>query len=202
VAFALVQLAQRSHAAVAIVGFPVFIFEIGWLGTQRVWYLRAFRDGGLTLDEAWRFTWAFVGRFLTLGLVIGIVATPVVLPAFASRRAIGIVVGVIVTLLADFALTFVTPALAFTTRSVGDAWSVGWRMLREEWPGCAPYVLAPPLAVQALFRVVPLSQGGFAIIAFIAATLFGLVCRGAIARYYARRVDVGDDGAALIPRLS
>ena len=34
----------------------------------------------------------------------------------------------------DFALTFVTPALAYTTRSVVRAWDIGLAMIRQTWP--------------------------------------------------------------------
>src|SRR6266404_7511603 len=33
----------------------------------------------------------------------------------------------------DFALTFVTPALAYTTRSVILAWDIGLSMIRQTW---------------------------------------------------------------------
>ena len=52
----------------------------------------------------------------------------------------------------DVALTFVTPALAFRTRRVGEAVSLGLRMIRSDWPSCAAYVLAPPLALEAFSR--------------------------------------------------
>src|SRR6266436_2100774 len=50
----------------------------------------------------------------------------------------------------DFALTFVTPALAYTTRSAARGRGIGFAMIRQTWPRCAFYVLCPPLAVNIL----------------------------------------------------
>src|SRR5688500_9030315 len=51
-------------------GLPVALFGIGWLGTERIWYLRIFRGEEIKRGELWRLTWAFFWRFLRLGLLM------------------------------------------------------------------------------------------------------------------------------------
>src|SRR3989442_10207954 len=61
----------------------------------------------------------------------------------------------------DFALTFVTPALAFTTRSAWRALGIGLAMIRQTWPRSALYVLCPPLALSVMNYIFP--SGGLSL---------------------------------------
>jgi hypothetical protein len=100
-------------------------------------------------------TSSFFARFLRLGLLCSV---PTLLPAIvvigmeAHRQPPGttpavafglsvFILGVIVIL--DAALTFVVPALAFSTDSVSDAFGTGLATIEATWPSCAWYVVTP-----------------------------------------------------------
>ncbi len=96
----------------------------------------------------------------------------------------------------DFALTFVTPALAYTTRSAVRALRIGLAMIRQTWPRCAFYVLCPPLAVNILSVVYPVSIPGARLVLDVVLALAWLLAKGAIAAFYLReRGSFSDDGA-------
>lgn len=172
---------------------------VSWPGVVRIWYLRAFSDKDLRPTELiglWR---AFFWRYVRLGLVLVvpafILAVVVQLDAHPDRFTV-IFVGW--TFVADFALTFVTPALAYSTGRVGDAFGRGLRMIRDEWPRCALYLLAPPLAIETLFGLRRIAAVGVVtsfVLAMVAAAL-GVAFRGATAAFYLRRQPCGPDGAA------
>jgi hypothetical protein len=183
---------------------------MGWVGSERIWYLRIFRNEPITARELWRMTWAFFWRFVRLGLLTAIVSSPVLLLAFYniandpeqakeafSSPAVWIT-SAILTMVIDFALTFVTPALAFSTKRVREAFRLGFRMLRDHWPQTAWYALAPPLAVALMFRVTEPSSLSFGgrIAVSAGSTLLNLWFKGATAAFYLRRVPVGSQGAA------
>jgi hypothetical protein len=85
----------------------------------------------------------------------------------------------------DVVLTFVTPALAYTTRRVRHAITIGWSMLRSTWPSCAIYALLPPLTLTAFATYNPSSVSPLAeLIITAASTLLGLLMKGAIASFY------------------
>ena len=73
------QLASMVNTVVSLISLPILLFSIGWNGTQRIWFLRAFRGLGLSRSEGWGFTWRFLGRFLVLGLIVGAVWLPILL---------------------------------------------------------------------------------------------------------------------------
>jgi hypothetical protein len=99
----------------------------------------------------------------------------------------------------DFALTFVTPALAYTTRSAVRALDIGVAMIRQEWPRSALYVLCPPLALNLLSYIFPVGGLGLQLVLTSILVLMGLLAKGAIAAFYIRqRGSYSDDGAAYI----
>ncbi len=189
---------------------PVVLFAVGWVGTERIWYLRIFRDQSIVPSELWRLTWAFFWRYALLGLVAVIVWSPAFgLALFrASEGSAGadeawertdvIVVVTIVTLVLDVTLTFVTPALAFTTRRVREALGAGVSMLRDQWPRSCWYALVPPLTLVVLVRSVQSRSLNLTseILISAASALLLLWFKGATVRFYLRRVDVGDQGSA------
>ncbi len=185
---------QPEHRILYLLVFSLEVPLAGWVGTQRIWYLRAFRGKTMGRGEAGRFTWAFLGRYLVLGLFVEVVVSPLVL----VRPTGWLVYLALVLILVDIFLTFVTPALAYSTKSTTKALRIGWRLLRQDWPHCAWYALTPPLALNLITRSLPRSS-----LAVVPAAVIGTVTwmlrlwfKGATAAYYLRDHDVGDDGAA------
>lgn len=184
----------------------VWILQIGWVGTERIWYLRGYRGMSLAPREALRFTRAFFGRYLGLALATIIPTLVILLPSsiLASLITDDPQVGQAITwavsiLLLDVFLTFVTPALAFTTSNVADAFKIGWRMLREGWPGTAWYALFPPMAVLALTYSRQPEDFEYDLLwisASCLAALINLLAKGAVAAFYLRQHDTGNDGSA------
>lgn len=191
------------------------IFMAGWVGTERMFYLRAYRGRPIGAREALGFTRRFMGRYIWLGLATTL---PMILFYLAIGAAFGMSFGggsdtvwaavvpdIIVLIIWDVMLTFVTPALAYSTPVVGEAFRVGVRMLRAEWPATAWYALVPPLAIVALTYLRPVGSGMSAVwwIASGVATLLNLLAKGATAAFYLRRhPEVGDDGAAFMQQES
>ena len=146
-------------------GLPAFLFAMGWLGSERIWYLRIYRNEAISPRDLWHMTWAFFWRFVRLGLIAAILWSPVLILGFRNiandpdnaEKAFSTpavwVASALLTVVLDFALTFVTPALAFSTRRVNEAVRHGLRMLRDHWPQMAWYALVPPLAVVLMLRV-------------------------------------------------
>lgn len=188
------------------------IFYAGWLGTERISYLRAFRKRPVTRSELWRLTRAFAPRYAMLGFVVaplilpGIIVLAVSRPAHGSVDTAGFLLySNVVGLLIGIAFTFVTPALAFTTRRVRHALRIGLRMIRTEWPACGGYVLVPPLVGFAIVQFVgPWNDADLAsrVLAVTLAPLLNLWFKGATAAFYLRRWEVGDNGAAFVPRTA
>jgi hypothetical protein len=176
--------------AATTVLLPVLLFSIGWPGTERAWYLWGFQGNRMTPGTAWTLTWGYFGRFLRLGLVLmPLFIAPFVLMTIDRRWEVGLVV---VTVLLDFGLTFVTPALAYSTGSALEALGIGLRVIRRTWPSSAPYVLVPPLAFQLLARLEPPTAFVADLGLQIAWVLTALLLKGAIARFYLRRFHPED----------
>jgi hypothetical protein len=202
---------------------PVWFFAVGFPGTQRLWILRAFRGQPFTFDHAFKATWGYFGRFIrTQLLVTPVVAVGAGVGWLLESDIVGAFVGAsVAAILIDFAITFVTPALAFTTKSAREALTLGLRMIRAEWPRTALYVLVPPMAILIIANLIP----GVATVRRLRATLhaiqmgqrppsipetvrlisaglaavgvlLGLVFKGATVAFYARRVDVPPFGAS------
>ncbi len=196
--------------AVAIpIQFLSLFFLLGWYGAQRVFFHRHLEGKPLTLRHLLRLVIPFAGRFIALGLLCGIVVAFFV---FATVFAFGwrglqagqtpawlpVTFGVVFVGM-DFALTFVTPALAYTTRSAVRALGIGFGMIRQTWPRCALYVLCPPLALSIMSWVFPVSILVAQLTLSMVLVLVGLVAKGAIAAFYLReRGSYSDDGAAYI----
>ncbi|MGH2731091.1 MAG: hypothetical protein ACRDJI_10865 [Actinomycetota bacterium] len=174
---------------------------VGWYGTERIWYLRVFRGKRMAPSELVRFSGAFIMPFFLLGLISSLVAVPLtVLAVFASSGDYsGWIHYVFVYIPLDVLLTFMTPALAFSTRSPFEAFSVGINMLIKEWPRCIWYALAPPLAALVAIQTIPAIGSRVALTA--AATLLNLWFKGATAAYYLRRHEVGDNGSLTVPEV-
>ncbi len=189
---------------------PVLLFIVGWMGTERIWYLRIYRGEPIKPKELWRFSWAFFWRFVRLGVIAAIVWSPAFILAVrevgndperaqeAFTKPVVWLTSAALIVATDFVLTFVTPALAFTTRRVREALRLGLRMLSDHWPNTAWYALVPPLAVVLMLRVTEPSSLGLEgrMLVSIGSTLLNLWFKGATAAFYLRRTAVGNQGAA------
>lgn len=186
----------------------VLAFYIGSLGTQRVWYVHAFRGETLTPGEFFRLTLGFIGRFSVLGVVVAIpylvVGEAVYIVTIAPQSPIVFMTSTsfavtltVLTIAVDLLLTFVTPALALHTRHVSDALKDGFAMIRETWPGCAVYVLCPPLTLQLSGNLLPRPVAPWFYVAYaIVSTLVYMLFKGAITAFYVRHRPVDDTDAA------
>ena len=200
----------QAVLGVGVVGVPgawigllaFFLIAGGWNGTQRIWYLRAWRGAGISPSEVVGFTFRFVGRYFRLGLIAVAILVPFTLATFAfGGGPAGFAVAMIVlTIALDFILTFATPALSFTTDSASDALSIGVRILRETWPRCALYAVVPPLAIAAAGSLLPDSvfATGARTVYLGASALVALWFKGAAAAFYVRNYEVGDDGSVFM----
>lgn len=189
---------HRVGPGPGFLALPVYLFLVGFVGTQRVWFLRIYRGKGLHRSEILPLTQAFLGRFLVLGLAIAIpfAAAAVVLGSVAVSSRVGLVA---LALALDVALTFVTSALALSTRSVRAAVGQGLRMIAETWPNGALYVLTPGLVVVGLSATAPHSSAGAfgAALLGAAAALIALWFKGAVVAFYLRlHPNVSDRGSA------
>lgn len=182
----------------------VMLLWFGWCGAERIFFLRRLQQTPVTIGELFGFVPSFMGRFLRLALLMatpftlaGAVACVVEAPDLFTHLSTIRLVAALVMAVGDFALTFVTPALAFTTRSVWQAVGIGFRMIRQTWPRSALYVLCPPLAVNFVNVIFPMHQLGLRLSVAGFATLLGLVAKGATAAFYLREKPIsGPDGAA------
>jgi hypothetical protein len=196
-------------------GLPALLFAVGWFGSERMWYLRIYRNEAIAPQELWRITWAFFWRFLRLGILAAIVWSPVIIlwyrntsndrnnadEAFSTPAVF--VTSAVLTVVVDFGLTFVTPALTYSTKRVREALRLGLRMLRNYWPQTAWYALVPPLAAMMMFRLAapPTLSTPWQIVFSAAGTLLNLWFKGATAAFYLRRVEVGNQGAAFVQEV-
>lgn len=195
----------------SVVSIVVFAL-MGWVGAERLWYLRAFTDRTMTPAEALRWTRRYFGRFFRLFVLTVLAAAPLGIPvaigvvratqtAARSGEDIRLGVGLLVymsavALVIDFALTFVTPALVYATSSAREAVGIGFRLLRATWPHAAPYVLLPPLAVVVLMRMFSDSVGMLGSTVVVLTSLLSLIARGATCALYLRvMTPAGPDGA-------
>lgn len=196
-------------ALTGLAGLVAFVF-LGYVGSERLWYLHAFTGRRLSTRAALRAALSYWPRFVRLGLLVSLVSLPlyvVIAPALidagrdASNGGTGdvplwVLLYIAATsLLVDFALTFVTPALVYNTRRARVAARIGLRLLRRTWPHAAVYVLIPPFAVLLMTRFSsgPVGWGGVALI--VGSTLLNLLAKGATAAYYLRIMPIsGTDG--------
>jgi hypothetical protein len=199
----------RDEGPFVALGIAAGIIDAGWIGTERICYLRSARGRGIDRRELTRFTIAFFVRFLVLGILLALVLIPLFIRFWPDRPVRdaaptfgqGFVFATsVVSFVGYVLLTFVTPALAFTTRRVRSALKLGLEMIRTEWPRCLPYVAIPPLVLVVGTRLISgTGQDPSLVVASSAVgALAGLWFKGAITAFYLRRHWTGDDGAAFI----
>ena len=185
----------------AVMPWVTFVFTLvflGWYGTERIWYLRAFRGQQLDRSEFWPLTSAFRGRFFVLGVLAAVTMVPALFLGLAIGGNTGGVVFIAWMFAVDAALTFVTPALSFSTGRVFEAIRIGFKLARQAWPASALYIFIPPLALRAAAASFASQRSAvvFALVADTLAVLLLLWFRGATARFYLRFIETGENGAA------
>ena len=208
-------LGSTGIPSLAALGSVLGLLLVGWPGVERLWYLRLWTGRSLTPGEAVAATLRCFGRFFVLGLVVfaafGVLGLPAIIgflrtvefasdgtPTFPDRLPVWVAVYSLLLGLAGYVLlTFVTPAIVYSSKRVRDAIPIGLRLLRVSWPRTAAYALVP-----ALLTSIPWLS--FSLQDFQTANpvgaLFGalvlLLGRGAVAAYYLRTVPgAGPDGA-------
>jgi hypothetical protein len=191
------------------------VFLVGFVGTQRVWFLRNLRGLPFNAREAWSLSWSFFGRFLCLDLLGTLIAAPVAVPlsiATIPRSSTGsttrlhvptsfTIVLLVGTFFFDVALTFVVPALALNVRSARASIRLGWRMTKLTWPTNAWYMFAPGITLIALTALLPASDipTGIDVCVGAVSGLLGLWFKGATVAFYARSIPPASvDGSAFV----
>ena len=124
--------------------------------------------------------------------------------AFLVRVRVAFIVQALVV---DFLLTFVMPALVFTTANTVTALRIGVRYLRRTWPTTKWQVLVPPTAIIAIGQAASGRRGGLLLGAAISLSgaMLGLLFKGAQLRaYFAHAAElgipIGEPGGALPPK--
>lgn len=180
-------------------------FMLGWDGIERIFFL-ARRDGkSVTLGELLASVPFFVGRFARLGFLFALVVIPLgvfidhwVRPfypgaPYAARVATRRIEFAALMVPMDIGLTFVTSALVFTTRSVGQALRIGLSMIRQTWPRSGLYVLCPPLALNMLNTIYPIQIRAVQFVTAGGLALLALLAKGSTAAFYLREHPVSPD---------
>ena len=185
-----------------LLAIPFALFSIGYVGAERLWYRRAWDHRPFGPRTAWRASWGYLRRYFALGVFGGALIFLFELPAILTSHghivddAGYLVSSALALLFLDFIATFMTPALAYTTRSADKAIRTGLRLVWRTLPASAPYVFVPPLALLLGTRIVSTENNVAAIVAFgVAATLLNLLVKGATARFYLRVAPSADAGA-------
>jgi hypothetical protein len=191
--------AADSDPRLFVLLFGFAVVSLGFVGTQTIWYLRTFRGAAMNRDEILPFTWAYFGRYFRLGLIVWLITLPFTIVGTAIGGVSFFVVTVIWWLFLDVTLTFVTPALAYSTRSAASALRIGVRTIKNEWPRSMWYVLTPGLASGAVALLRPgavIGPLGSLVLGFVGG-LLALWFKGAITAFYLRRhPETAQDGAA------
>jgi hypothetical protein len=182
--------------------FPLRLAAIGFHAVPWGFYLRASEGRTLPWNEMPGVIWRYFRRFFRLGLVVlFFAAVPLVLIAVVAvhgrRHGESIAAhlplwywfaAALVSVAIDATLTFVSPALVYSTDRVSEAFGYGFRYIREIWPSSAIYVLTPGITLVVIGISLPASfvgVGGKVAFAGLAAVI-GFAFKGAIAACYLR----------------
>ena len=179
--------------------FVVSLLTAGYMGAERIWYLRIWRGLPVVAGDVVRFTRRLLARYLLLGIVVSVPFLPfIVLFRDPGDDPVRLAAYVVVTIAFDLALTFATPALAFTTYDPVQALKINFLMIKNHWPTSGWYMFVPSFAALLLLRSLPrdFTPTEVLIPLTIAGILANLLFKGATAAFYIRHhLDVPDDGA-------
>ncbi len=195
---------QGSTAGVLVL-LGVCLFLSGWIGIERIFFL-AHREGKqVAFGHLLASVPFFIGRFARLGFLFALMTgifTAIIgaivnhfhpAASAASRLAARRTEILVVMVPADVALTFVTSALAFSTRSAREALRIGFRMIRQTWPRSALYVLCPPMALNMLNAIYPTSIPAVRLLSTAGLAVLALLAKGATAAFYLRDHPISAD---------
>lgn len=189
--------ATIGPSGIGLVSFVVFGALAGFYGTERVWFV--FVDRGLPFT--WREFRVLNGRLRSRYIRLGVLAVCLfVVPAVPisvlahNGTTAEITATSIVVVLFDIAFTFATIGLAFNDGTAREALRHSLHVLRVEWPRCAWYALAPPVAIQFVIQVLPRSSLTLPsrLLLDLAVAAFALLCKGATVLFYADRYPTLD----------
>ena len=199
---------EQQSPLTTMITLAAGIFALGWLGAERTFF-RLRREGKeVALRELVDSVLGFIGRFFKLGVLVGVAVFPAIAVGMlvGTRYAkegnveLGAVVIYVSTLavmlVLDVALTFVTPALTFTTPSAREALRIGLRMIRQTWPRSGLYILCPPLALNLLNAMYRNQRPQVTMVTTAAFAILSLVAKGATAVFYLRERPIAAPDAA------
>lgn len=215
----LIGIANRpgGYVILQLLYVALLIFWSGWVGVERIFFLQRFRGENLKLSRAPALALRFIPRYLLLLLILVVpfvVLLSVQFMSFTSRsfgsetpilfRAAWFnVVQFLLASVLVVLMTFVTPALAYTTKSTFRGVGVGVRFLRDRWSQCKLYALFPILIWLFVFSLNG-AVVSFGLLARLGAGLVSvyliLLMKGAAARFYIDEVghEISSEGAALV----
>jgi len=173
-----------------LIGIPVVIFQVGFFGTLRVGFARAYRGEAVSNHEIVSLTTSLAPRFAILGIPILILFAPLELLIEHTTGPAAVIAAILFFVALDVALTFVVPALALTTRSVTEAWQIGLAMIRDAWPLSAWYVLAPGLTLTLASNFVAYAYRPNEVLQItlvVSTAILALLFKGAIVAFYVRQ---------------
>ncbi|MGH2756900.1 MAG: hypothetical protein ACRDI3_03840 [Actinomycetota bacterium] len=189
----------ETHWVFLLLALPGLIFGIGYVGTERLWYLAIWTNRPFRPSDVWRTTWRYFPRYLGLGIVTMIAYFLLLIPVSVVSAVLGLDFSlsrwqglILPTLVWDIWLTFMTPALAYVTDQTSQGMAIGWKFLKDHWRRCMLYALAPPLA-----GIILLQRGGsealdprLATALAVPGALIYLALKGATAAYFVRHYPV------------
>lgn len=208
----------EKQQLVGLLSLPISIFYLGYVGTERIWFARLFHGETLDRAGIWSWTWHLFPRYLRLGFIVLLIMSPLIVwisvevfrvageliaemqrtgraeqldPQEFSERLYAptfIVASAAIAVVADFLLTFTTPALAFTHSKAWSALKENFRTMRAGWPTSLLYVLIPPFAALVTLRLLPVTRLGSGLYVALAVlgVLLNLLFKGATVAFYLR----------------
>jgi hypothetical protein len=182
---------------------PLYAFALGFLGMQREWYATAFAEARPSARRIWFRSWRYFVRFLPVAIValvgfpllIGGVVLPLVfrLGHASDFHSMWLRIEITVAVwsfLLDFVLTFVMPALVFTTANPFKAFGIGLRYLRDAWSAVKWHALVPPMAVIVIGQIIGGHQtAAYGIVITLLGAMLNLLFKGAQVRAYLAHAD-------------
>lgn len=193
---------QKLHPLWGLPMLFLALFYVGFVGTERIWYQRIWNNDTLTARQVWVSAWSYFGRYLGLVLLLLI---PYLVLMFILGIALGALFNMdaslartvnaaVLAIVWDVAMTFMTPALAFSTSRPQEAIRIGLTFLREQGRKVALYALAPPLVALALLQRTPSTTlpGGPRVLLALVGTQAYLALKGATAAKYLRHHEVDE----------